>query len=174
MLQDVLDLASLEAGAVALSAAPFALGALLAEVTAALAPALAAHGNVLHIAPGEAALVSDYAQLRQVLWKLLDNANKFTAQGTITVSVALLAEQTPRVEITVADTGRGITAADIQRIFTPFTQADSAPTRRHDGSGLGVAFSARRCQLLGGELRVTSVLGQGSAFTVRIPTEVGP
>jgi PAS domain S-box-containing protein len=110
----------------------------------------------------------DALRARQVLLNLLSNAVKFTAAGgRIGIRAHAVGDA---VDVTVWDTGIGIAAEDLDRIFEPFEQADSSLARRYEGTGLGLALSRRLVELLGGTLRVTSVLGEGSAFTARFPT----
>src|SRR5262245_60771216 len=116
---------------------------------------------------------SDSTKIRQVLLNLLGNAGKFTENGHITVRA--IRESNPAgdwMSISVTDTGIGISAEQIDRLFAEFTQADPSTTRKYGGTGLGLALSRRLCELLGGEVTVTSALGHGSTFTVRLPTNI--
>lgn len=110
----------------------------------------------------------DALRARQVLLNLLSNAVKFTPSGgRIGIRASAVDDV---VDVTVWDTGIGIAAADLERIFEPFEQADSSLARRYEGTGLGLALSRRLVELLGGTLRVSSSLGEGSQFTARFPT----
>ena len=113
---------------------------------------------------------SDLTKTRQILLNLLSNAGKFTRDGTITLDVrhSAFAGQ-PFVEFAVTDTGVGMTPAQTDKIFEPFTQADVTTTRKYGGTGLGLALVARFCQLMGGSVAVQSVPGQGARFVVRLP-----
>jgi CheY-like chemotaxis protein len=109
-----------------------------------------------------------------VLLNLLSNAAKFTEHGTITVKISreTLDEQA-WVCFKVADTGIGMTAEQVNKLFQTFTQADASTTRKYGGTGLGLALSQRLCLLMGGEIAATSESGIGSTFTIRLPAIVG-
>ena len=111
---------------------------------------------------------SDQLRLRQILLNLLGNAAKFTRDGAITLSAARAGE---RVRFVVRDTGIGMTADDLGRIFDAFQQVDDSTTRRFGGTGLGLTISQRLARLMGGEITVDSVLGEGSRFTLDLPTD---
>jgi signal transduction histidine kinase len=118
---------------------------------------------------------TDVPKLRQVLFNLLSNAAKFTEHGTVTLRAerpeADPGSQAPRPDILfeVTDTGIGIHASQIGKLFQPFSQIDSSVTRRFDGTGLGLALSRQLCLALGGDIDVESTPGQGSTFRVRLP-----
>jgi signal transduction histidine kinase/DNA-binding response OmpR family regulator len=180
MINDVLDLARIEAGKLTVRPAPCALGDLLHDIAAAHAPAAAAKNLSFQfdLAPGLPAWVEcDAQKLRQILDNLLGNAVKFTAAGRVTLRVSpaasaapLPASNSPRVQFAVADTGAGISAADQARLFQAFEQAHDA---RPDapGAGLGLAISRALVERLGGELALASEVGAGStfAFTLALP-----
>ena len=140
----------------------------VADAAALVEPLIASKGLVLEVElPAlPCPLETDVTKLRQILLNLLTNAAKFTERGTIRCRVhaepAVLA-------IEVSDTGRGIAAADLQRVFEPFWQGDSAAHERPEGVGLGLSVSWRLAQLLSGEITVASVPRRGSTFTVRLP-----
>jgi signal transduction histidine kinase len=134
---------------------------------------------------------ADQTKVRQVLLNLLSNACKFTQNGMITLRVSselkvLSAELQAPGEATqnsalktqswvvfeVADTGIGITAEQMGRLFQPFAQGDASRTRKYGGSGLGLAISYHFCQLMGGDIAVTSAVGQGATFTLHLPASV--
>jgi signal transduction histidine kinase len=103
-----------------------------------------------------------------VLYNLLSNAAKFTDEGgSITVSVSRCAER--RVRLVVADTGIGISATDLERIFHEFTQLDSGSARRYEGTGLGLALTRKLVEFQGGSIEVSSEPGEGSRFAVELP-----
>jgi signal transduction histidine kinase len=108
--------------------------------------------------------------LSQVLLNLLSNAIKFTPEGG-TVSVTATENDDGDLTITVADTGIGIAAADIERVFEPFVQLDSSLARKYEGTGLGLALSRRWVQMHGGSLVLKSELGSGTAAEIRFPKE---
>jgi signal transduction histidine kinase len=121
---------------------------------------------------------ADLTKVRQVLFNLLSNAAKFTSKGRISLAVrreeGVLGSSVAgeMIIFTVSDTGIGIPAEQLQNIFQPFTQADASTTRQYGGTGLGLAISQRFCQMMGGEIAVTSEVGAGSTFTVRLPEPV--
>ncbi len=168
LISDILDLSKIEAGHAAARAEVIEVAALVYEVVATIHPLVRANHNALHVEidPDVGAIVSDAIRLRQVLFNLLSNAAKFTERGTITVRAARGAG-TLRLE--VEDTGIGIAAEHLPRLFSAFTQADDSPTRRYGGTGLGLALTRASCELLGGAVSVRSELGRGSTFTVELP-----
>ncbi|MBO3274282.1 response regulator [Pseudomonas sp. Milli4] len=170
LLNDVLDLSKFESGQFELENIPFDLG-LLIEDTACLLSQHAAPGVELTclISPQlPAQLSGDPTRVRQVVSNLLSNALKFTRLGRVDVR----AEAVPGgVRISVRDTGIGIAADSLQRIFQPFTQADPAITRQYGGTGLGLALTRKLCEVMQGELQVSSRLGHGSEFTVTLPLQ---
>ena len=114
---------------------------------------------------------ADPTKLRQILLNLVGNACKFTERGTIGIAGALRdARRTSSgSRLTVADTGIGMTAEQLSRLFREFTQADASTTRKYGGTGLGLALSQRLAHLMGGRIDVESTPGRGSAFTLRLP-----
>jgi len=117
----------------------------------------------------------DVTRIRQVLTNLVGNAVKFTENGEICIRTNCSPLPEPdkiQLEIEVRDTGVGMSAQQIEKIFAPFTQADPSTTRKFGGTGLGLAISRRLAELLGGSIRVESTLGKGSSFTLLVPLEV--
>jgi signal transduction histidine kinase len=118
----------------------------------------------------------DQMRLRQALLNLMSNANKFTEHGTITID-AHHRQQNGRDWITLAvtDTGIGMTAEQMGKLFQEFAQASSTTASKYGGTGLGLVISRRFCQMMGGDITVESKLGRGSTFTIRVPqiVEVG-
>jgi signal transduction histidine kinase len=112
-------------------------------------------------------------RLRQALLNLMSNANKFTEKGTITIAARQGQEHGhDSITISVADTGIGMTAEQMGRLFQEFSQADISTTRKYGGTGLGLAISKRFCQMMGGDITVESKPGRGSTFTIRLPRMV--
>ncbi|HET9983240.1 MAG TPA: ATP-binding protein [Longimicrobiales bacterium] len=134
-----------------------------------LEPQARARGLELHadVPPGPLWIRSDPGKVRQILLNLLGNAVKFTDEGG--VFLTLHPEGDEWLAFTVRDTGPGIDAAHLERIFEPFTQADQSATRLKGGTGLGLAVSRRLAHLLGGDVTVESTVGEGSTFTLRLP-----
>jgi signal transduction histidine kinase/DNA-binding response OmpR family regulator len=173
IIDDVLDFSKIEAGRLELEEAPFSLAELIGNTTEAFQPQATAKGLRLtaQLASGSAdALIGDPVRVRQILFNLIGNAVKFTQQGSIHVRAATLplGEGDHRVTLTVTDTGIGIGETVRARLFQPFSQADSSTTRRFGGTGLGLSIVRRLAQLMGGDVRVRSQPGRGSAFTVTL------
>ena len=169
LINDILDLSKMEAGKLRLDRVPFQLGATLAEVASLFAlearmKGLAFLSNFPPDLPR--VVVGDPGRLRQVLRNLLGNALKFTDRGEIGIHAELLNEATNVIQFrfTVHDTGIGMTTDQQQRLFESFTQVDGSSTRRHGGTGVGLAISKQLVELLGGEIGVASEPGHGSRF----------
>jgi len=113
----------------------------------------------------------DPVRIRQIIENLLSNAVKFTPAGSITLR---LVQEPQSVFISVTDTGMGIAADELERVFAPFYQAQSFLNRSHGGTGLGLTLSRRLADLMGGEISAQSTLGTGSSFTLRIPRQFTP
>ncbi len=127
----------------------------------------------VHCDPAIGTLHADQMRLRQALLNLLSNANKFTDHGTITIDTRQREEEgRDWVTISVADTGIGMTAEQMGKLFQEFSQADASTTRKYGGTGLGLAISKRFCQMMGGDITVESAPGRGSTFTIRLPRMV--
>jgi len=138
-------------------------------------PALNRNGNTLGIeCSGElGVVVADTVKLRRVLLNLLSNAAKFTEKGRIALkATAELADGRSWLVIAVSDTGIGITADGLTRLFQDFTQANAAIAGKYGGTGLGLALSQRLARLMGGEIAAESTPGRGSCFTLRIPVNL--
>ena len=168
LVNQVLDLARLDAGRAELRPEPVDPGALLREVAEMVRPMLT--GDTVLAVAADAGLpdvVTDRGKLRQVLLNLSSNACKFTAHGQVTLS----ATRAPAggVEFRVADTGVGMSPEFLQQLFTPFTQARTGPQGRFAGSGLGLAISKRLGDLLGATLHVQSAAGAGTTFVLGVP-----
>jgi two-component system, sensor histidine kinase and response regulator len=171
VINDILDYSKIEAGKVQLDPADFDLAALLDETVALVRPAAEEKHLTLQARRGAglpATVRGDGGRVRQVLLNLVGNAVKFTAQGSVTVHAAPAG---PMVRFEVTDTGIGISPADAERLFEPFTQADASTTRTYGGTGLGLAISRQLTEAMGGTIGVTSEPGTGSTFWCEIPFE---
>ncbi len=169
LLNDVLDLSKIEAGQLRLERAPFDLHDIVDQACDVVAPGAARQGLdlVVDIEAGTPErLIGDPARLRQVLLNLLSNATKFTEHGEIGLRIRTTGygPDTVTLEVTVSDTGIGIEAHAIDRLFQPFTQADASIARRFGGTGLGLAISRRIVEQMGGRIWVHSTVGAGSSF----------
>ena len=174
VLNDILDLSKIEAGRMDLEILPFALADTLQDVVSLLAVRAEARGLVLTLqlpADLPAALRGDASRLRQVLFNLVGNALKFTEAGGVRVVVSHRLQDDGRIGLTIAvqDTGIGIPAEALPRLFTRFSQADSSTARRYGGTGLGLAITREIVELMGGRISVQSEPGVGSCFSVDLP-----
>ncbi|MEY2690251.1 MAG: hypothetical protein RL375_4451, partial [Pseudomonadota bacterium] len=173
LINDVLDLTRIEAGRMELDPVTFDPARLLREVMAVMS-ARAAEKKLrcqLHLGPGlPAALLGDSSRLGQVLYNLIGNAVKFTERGSVSVSLVQrrIADGRAELEFAVVDTGIGIAADVLPRLFERFTQADSSTARRYGGSGLGLAISHEIVAMMGGRITVDSTVGRGSRFGVQV------
>ena len=175
LVNGVLDLSKIEAGKMELDLETFDLAATVREVVDTIRPLVEKKHNALTVdCPADVgAVYADTTKVRQVLFNLLSNASKFTENGTITLTARRDRDPTgDRVTVTVADTGIGMTAEQIDKLFQPFTQADATTTRRFGGTGLGLTISKRFAEMMGGTITVTSVAGTGTTFTVVLPARV--
>jgi len=168
LIDDILDLSKIEAGRMNVYAEDCDLPALLRDIETTVQPLVAKNNNSLRVTidPSLVRIHTDLRMLRQVLYNLLNNAAKFTENGTIdfrTLREGIFAT------FQVQDSGIGMTEEQVQRVFREFTQADESTTRRFGGTGLGLALSRKLTTILGGELKVTSEPGQGSTFILRLP-----
>lgn len=174
LVNDTLDLSRIEAGLMTLEQAPFDPRALLQQTATLFEPQANAKGLRLELHTGEAlgpAYVTDAGRLAQVINNLVGNAVKFTASGTVAVSVDASVRPDGRewLHVEVRDTGPGIDAEAQDKLFKPFVQVGAGSARQHGGSGLGLALCQRFAELLGGTLGVRSTPGTGSIFHLDIP-----
>ncbi|WP_051321638.1 PAS domain-containing hybrid sensor histidine kinase/response regulator [Chrysiogenes arsenatis] len=174
LLSDILDLSKIEAGKIIVEPAIFSLNQCMYDSI--LLQEAVAHkkGLKLQVEIAEKIphlLVGDQLRIKQILLNLLGNAVKFTATGSITVSVHLLEKHdaTVLIRIDVRDTGIGIAAESIEQIFKAFTQQDGSMTRNYGGTGLGLTISRSLAELMGGTITVESTQGVGSCFSVTLP-----
>jgi signal transduction histidine kinase/CheY-like chemotaxis protein len=176
LINELLDLAKIEAGKFELHSEEVDLGALMGDVSRTSQPLASKNNNRLdvEIAPDLGSIQADPIRLRQIVLNLLSNACKFTRDGSITLTAAReMASGSDQIKISVKDTGIGLTEVQRSMLFQEFTQADSSTTRKYGGSGLGLAISRRLCRLMGGDIEVQSAPGIGSAFTVTLPADGG-
>ena len=183
LINGVLDLSKIEAGQMELHLETIDIQQTLQEVAATVQPMMEKSGNTLVLkCPDDiGTMVTDTTKLRQSLLNLLSNASKFTNQG----EVRLIVEKTDNVAITstakashvrfhVQDTGIGMTPEQLKKVFDAFTQADASTTRNYGGTGLGLTITKRFTEMMGGQVGVTSELGQGSTFMIELPQKTAP
>ncbi len=172
LINDLLDLSKIEAGKVELNYERVDVMQLVDQVCSTAQPLVAANRNRLsvHSAADVGVIEADLTRLRQVLFNLVANAAKFTSEGEVRLDVRREADEGggERIVFDVADTGIGMSEAQLAKLFQPFVQADSATTRKFGGTGLGLAISRRLCRLMGGDVTVTSEPGKGSCFSASV------
>ncbi len=182
LINDILDLSKMEANQLRIESIPFSLDMLLRTAASVLGVGVG-HKEVavvLDLAPEVPdALIGDPMRLQQILLNLISNALKFTERGEIVVSVRCQSTQ-PRsndspvtLQVTVRDTGIGIAAGALETIFDAFMQADQSTSRLYGGTGLGLAISNRLVTMMGGQISVESIQGQGSVFRFSLPLMTG-
>jgi two-component system sensor histidine kinase/response regulator len=175
LINDILDISKIEAGRMELATEFIALPDLIEQLRTTVEPLAAKNSNRFEI-KGEGTAVSlfnDITRLRQCLLNLLSNANKFTREGRVRLSVSAETEGgRDWVSFTVSDTGIGMTPEQTQKLFQAFTQADASTTRKYGGTGLGLAITRKLARKMGGDVTVASTIGQGSTFTLRVPAMV--
>ena len=179
LIDDILDFSKIEAGRLDLEVDDTVIENLIDGVCEALGPsAVRRHVELsVFIAPDVPPCIrTDATRLRQILYNLIGNAVKFSggdrgARGHVRIRVQLAARDPLQLSLSVADNGIGMTAETRSRLFASFMQAEVSTTRRFGGTGLGLAICKRLVRLLGGEISVTSTLGEGSTFSVLLPTE---
>ena len=178
LINDILDLSKIEAGRMELALSSFALAPLIADVIKTIEPLAAKNSNKVAVQcdSGIGTMQADQMRLRQALLNLISNANKFTDRGTISID-ARQGQENGRdwITLAVADTGIGMTAEQMGKLFQEFSQASSTTASKYGGTGLGLVISKRFCQMMGGDITVESEPGRGSIFTIRVPriVEVG-
>lgn len=175
LINDILDLSKIEAGKMELYLESFDLNALIDDVASTIQPMVVGNANTFNIVrPVDLGrMLADQVKVRQALYNLLSNAAKFTHEGTITLTAERQRmDSSEWVVFRVADTGIGLAAEKILRLFQDFTQADASTTRKFGGTGLGLALTRRFCQMMGGDVTVHSLPGEGSTFTIKLPADV--
>lgn len=173
LINDILDLAKVESGKLLVQTAPFRVAEICQEVVRLFRPKALNKGISLDVEmPGRLpVLVGDELRIRQIVANLVGNAVKFTDRGSVTVRVEVVprAKDLVDLNIHVSDTGHGIPESKMPLLFQSFVQLDSTPSRRHDGTGLGLVISRKLAALMGGTIEVSSKPGEGSQFTLTLP-----
>lgn len=174
IIDDILDIAKLESDRVAFAEEPFAIASMIRTAADLVAPRAREKGLTIEVDIADGvppALVGDAGRLRQILVNLLGNAVKFTERGRVRLAIDTPPDAPAgraRLRLRVHDTGIGIAPEMIGHLFVKFSQLDGSITRRFGGTGLGLAISRELIEKMGGEISVTSTLGEGSTFTVVI------
>jgi PAS domain S-box-containing protein len=171
LINSILDLSKIEAGKMDVHCDIFSIPDLLDEVEKTTRPLFTHKDNQLQVSYDSniGQMHADALKVRQVLLNLLSNAAKFTDSGLVTLRASRDAANSDWIEFCVTDTGIGIAPEELGLLFESFTQMSTAKSGRYGGAGLGLAISRHFCHLMGGDICVDSVLGQGSTFTVRLP-----
>ncbi|OCQ92427.1 histidine kinase [Oscillatoriales cyanobacterium USR001] len=196
LIDEILDLSKIEAGKMDLELKSFNVRELIGDVVSTIQPLLVRNFNSLDVELSDdiGYMYSDQVKVRQILLNLLSNAAKFTHSGKISLTVSRVkmageCEEISRKESNIShslsaglitncnclifqcnDTGIGMSSEQLQRLFQPFMQADASTTRKYGGTGLGLAIAYKFCEMMGGKINVKSELGQGSTFTILLPT----
>jgi adenylate cyclase len=172
LINDILDLSKIEAGRMELHLERFPLAPMIQDVAKTIEPMAAKNGNriVIECPADLGTMHADQTRFRQSLLNLVSNANKFTEKGTITIA-ACQGQESGRdwITLAVSDTGIGMTAEQMGKLFQEFSQASSRTASKYGGTGLGLAISRHFCRMMGGDITVESEPGKGSTFTIRLP-----
>ncbi|MFK8049291.1 MAG: ATP-binding protein [Halioglobus sp.] len=173
LINDILDLSKIETGKMSLHCETFSPGKVITEVCDSLTPLLREKNNTLQLADFSALpiLYNDVVKFRQIFLNLLSNAIKFTDSGYIAVYALEEPERPGWVRFVVQDTGIGMNEEQQSRVFDAFVQADAATSANYGGTGLGLAICRDNCQLMGGTISVKSEAGNGSSFTIVLPSD---
>ncbi len=172
VINDILDLSKIEAGRMDIYIEDFDVSALIGEIQSMIVPLAARNGNALEvICPADIGRMrSDLTKVKQSILNLLGNSSKFTTDGRISLVVSRHPTATGAdISFRVSDTGIGMSASEMAKLFQAFTQADTTTTKRFGGTGLGLAITKHFCDMLGGSIAVESEPGKGSTFTITLP-----
>ena len=175
IINDILDFSKIEAGKMTLESIPFSLKKIMDSVKCIFIP-IADEKGLEFLAP-EPSNIGNYkgdpGRIRQVIINLVNNALKFTKEGSVVVMTTISQEDgKAKIKIAVEDTGIGISEENQAKIFESFSQEDSSTTRKFGGTGLGLSISKRLAKMMGGDLKVESVLGEGATFTAELILEI--
>lgn len=175
LINEILDLSKIEAGRMELHIEEFNFPVLIEDIIATAKPLTIVNNNQLTINGHHSIKFAhtDSTKVRQILLNLISNASKFTHQGEITVTICNNNNNGDDwINIEVKDTGIGMSAEQLLRVFEPFAQADSDTTRKYGGTGLGLTLTKRFCEMLGGNIDVRSEPGVGSTFSIDLPASI--
>lgn len=175
LINDVLDLSKIEAGSMALVPEDFPLEGLIDEVENIVRPLADKNSNIFAVTRPDAlgSMYSDRTKLLQCLINFLSNAAKFTENGTVNLSIEreVMGDEA-LLRFTVTDTGIGMTEEQLGRIYEPFQQADSSISAKYGGTGLGLSITQKLIEKLGGTISAQSTLGEGTTFTIELPSDI--
>ena len=172
IISDILDLSKIEAGKMSIELESVDVSDLIDDAVTTVALLAMRTGNTVQVSVSNdlGFLHADRTRLKQILLNLLSNACKFTEKDTIVLTAARTGvDGQETIKISVTDHGIGMSQDEMKTLFQPFTQGDASSTRKHEGTGLGLAISRRFCQIMGGDITVTSDPGVGSTFTIELP-----
>jgi signal transduction histidine kinase len=172
LVTDVLDMSKIDSDDIELQVAPFELDDLVIDVASTCRSLVERNGNRFIVEQGAelGTVVSDETRLRQAVINLLSNAGKFTTDGVVILRIARQRSAVrDEIVISVEDTGIGISAGSLEKLFTDFNQAEVSTATKYGGTGLGLALSRKLCQLMQGDISVISEVDRGSIFTIRVP-----
>jgi signal transduction histidine kinase/CheY-like chemotaxis protein len=177
LINDILDLTKIESGRMELYLETFEVEPMVQDVAATVQPLLAKNDNQIRVdvAPDIGIIRADQVKVRQMLFNLLSNASKFTEKGVVTLTAerdGSSAVDQPAVIFKVSDTGIGMNTEQMSRLFQPFMQAEASTTKKYGGTGLGLAITKHLVEMMGGSIAVDSQAGEGTTFTVRLPSVV--
>jgi len=171
LINDILDLSKVESGKMDLYIEDVELVPMLEEVRSIIRPLAEKNGNATEFRMAEnlGTMRTDRTKLKQSLLNILSNGSKFMENGRLTLVAERFKTDKPKVRFIVTDTGIGMTEEQLGRLFQAFSQADASTTKKYGGTGLGLVITRSFCQLLGGDITVTSRPGEGSTFTITLP-----
>ena len=176
LINNILDLSKVESDKMEPFLETFQIATVVHDISDTIQPLIAKNHNrlVIQIANDLDTMYADITKLRQCLFNLLSNASKFTENGTITLSVESheSPSSAPLIAFSVTDSGIGMTPEQQAKLFQSFTQADSSTTRKYGGTGLGLVITQKFCQMMGGDIQVSSQIGSGTTFTICLPQQI--
>jgi signal transduction histidine kinase len=179
IISNVLDISKIEADKMGLNLEVFAIDKLINDVITVIEPSMGSNKLQVNSAENLGTMYADLVKTQQILINLLNNAVKFTDNGTITFAItryrAIPAQgnsHSDTIRFEIADTGIGMTVEQMEHIFEAFHQVDNSTTRQYGGTGLGLTISDHFCRMMGGKIIVTSELERGSVFTVQLPAQL--
>lgn len=173
VINNILDISKIEAGKMEIYPENFDLTKAIHEIASTIQPLLDKKTNklIIDIEDNIGTLYTDLTKVKQALFNLLSNANKFTDMGKINLTIYKIIDNgNGWILFSVKDTGIGMTAEQLDKVFEAFTQADNSTTRKYGGTGLGLTITKKFCNILGGSIEANSLVGQGSEFIIKLPT----